>query len=143
MHWVYNAALNWIHRWVKDGTPPPIAPRLETQSLPGFPVVFETDEHGNTLGGIRTPFVDVPIAALTGADNKAAEGAPLFSLFCGIFGKTGPFSSEKLAELYPSHDDFVGKYRSATFETVQSGYLLLEDANHLIDAAEVSNIGNE
>jgi len=143
MHWVYNAALNWMNRWVKDGTPPPIAPRLETQSLPGFRVVFKTDEHGNTLGGIRTPFVDVPLATLTGADNKAAEGAPLFSTFCSIFGKTVPFSPEKLAELYPSHDDFVGKYESATFETVQSGFLLLEDAINLIDAAEESNIGNE
>jgi hypothetical protein len=66
------------------------------------------------------------IATLTGADNKAAEAAPLFSLFCGIFGKTVPFSSEELAGLYPSHDDFVGKYGSATFETVQSGHLLLE-----------------
>jgi hypothetical protein len=105
-------------------------------------VVFKTDEHGNTLRGIRTPFVDVPIATLTGADNKAAEGAPLISFFCSIFGETVPFSSEKLTELYPSRDDFVGKYRSATFETVQSGFLLLEDAINLIDAAEESNIGN-
>jgi len=143
MHWVYNAALNWVNRWVKDGTPPPIAPQLETESLPGFRVVFKTDEHGNTLGGIRTPFVDVPIATLTGSDNKAAEGAPLFSFFCGLFGKTVPLSTEKLAELYPSHDDFVWKYRSATFEAVESGYLLLEDAVNLIDAAEESIIGKE
>ena len=143
MHWVYNAALNWINRWVKDGTPPPIAPRLKTHSLPGFRVIFKTDEHGNTLGGIRTPFVDVPIATLTGADNKAAEGAPLFSYFCSLFGKTAPLSPETLAELYSSHDDFVGQYRSATFEQVQSGFLLLEDAINLIDAAEESNIGSE
>jgi len=143
MHWVYNAALNWMNRWVRDGTPPPIAPRLETESLPGFRVVFKTDEHGNTLGGIRTPFVDVPIATLRGADNRAAEGAPIFSFFCSLFGKTVPFSTEKLAELYTSHDDFVEKYRSATLETVQAGYLLPEDATHLIDAAEGSDIGHE
>ena len=76
MHWVFNAAVHWINRWVKYGTPPPIAPRLEATTAPGVdPVVFAVDAHGNALGGIRTPFVDVPIAKLAGTGNGARPPA--------------------------------------------------------------------
>ena len=71
MHWVFNAAVHWINRWAKYGTPPPIAPRLQATSAPGIvPVVFAIDSHGNTLGGIRTPLVDAPIAKLTGTGQR-------------------------------------------------------------------------
>ncbi len=131
-HWVINAAVRWINRWVKHGTPPPIAPRLQATTQPGVsPVVFAADSHGNTLGGIRTPFVDVPVARLTGGGNGArppafpGEVVPPISFFCGIFGQTVPFDDAKLASLYPSHSVFVLKYLLASVDAVQ---LALPDA---------------
>ncbi len=97
---------------------------------------FETDEHGNTLGGIRTPFVDVPLATLKGSGNGRGEGAPMISYFCGIFGETVPFSQEKLQALYQSKDIFVQQYTEATQRAVESTYLLEEDGELLIKAAE-------
>jgi len=135
-HWVINAAMHWINLWVKDGISPPIAPRIETLTQPGLPVVFNLDEHGNVLGGIRTPFLDAPVATLSGGGNGAAENAPLFSAFCGLFGQTIPFTDEKLLSLYPSHDVFVEKFRAATDAAVSAGFLLPEDALKLNDAAE-------
>lgn len=134
MHWVFNAALNWIDRWVKEGTAPPIAPRL--QRKPWALTSFKKDEHGNVLGGIRTPFVDVPLAEISGQGNGAAPGAGILSTFCTIFGHTLPFSREKLAELYPIHDDFVSAFRDSTLEAVESTFLLPEDGAMLIDALE-------
>lgn len=142
MHWVYNAALHWINRWVADGTPPPIAPRFQTQSLPGLPVVFKTDEHGNTLGGIRTPQVDVPVATLTGTGNQAAPNSTPTSTFCSLFGQTVPFGATELATLYPSHDAFVKQYWLSALNATLHGYLLWDDAINLVDAADSSTIGN-
>jgi hypothetical protein len=142
MHWLFNGAVHWIDRWVRFGTPPPIAPRLEATTAPGVsPVVFAEDEHGNTLGGIRSPYVDVPIATLKGTGNTGAPGAPPSSAFCSIFGQTVPFSDEKLAELYPTHGRFLARYFVATLTALRSRYLLLPDLLALFRAAALSDVG--
>jgi hypothetical protein len=139
---VINAALHQINRWVKTGTPPPIAPRLQATSAPGVsPVVFATDAHGNTRGGIRTPFVDAPIAKLTGTGNATAPGGPPTSGFCSIFGQTIPFSNAQLSAQYPTHNDFVRDFAIAAFKAVLSRHLMLPDAVALIRAAAGTGIG--
>jgi len=140
MHWVFNAALHSINHWVKDDVAPAIAPRLETEAAPLI-TIFKSDEHGNTRGGIRTPFVDVPLATLDGFGNGPAEGAPFISAFCGIFGQTIPFTAEKLATLYPTDADFADKFRASALQAVQAGFLLQEDASKLIDAADNYDVG--
>jgi len=140
MHWVFNAALNSINRWVKEGAPPAIAPRIETDDSIPFLTQLLSDENGNTRGGVRTPFVDVPLATLGGFGNTAAEGAPFISQFCALFGQAVPFSTEKLVQLYPANEDFVDKFRAATLQAVQAGFLLQDDAVHLIEAAENHDI---
>lgn len=144
MHWVYGASLRWLNQWASFGTPPPIAPRLEATTAPGVsPVVFAVDEHGNTVGGIRTPYVDVPIARLGGVGNSAAPGSPPgLSAFCGSFGVTVPFTEERLAELYPNHASFVFSYLIASLEAVRSQYVHPADALALLLAATRSDIGN-
>jgi hypothetical protein len=141
-HWVINAALHHLDRWVTFGTPPSIAPRLQTTSAPGVsPVVFAKDANGNTLGGIRTPFVDAAIATLLGTGNSTAPGGSPTSTFCSIFGLTIPFSDAQLATLYPSHDDFVRDYMVAVLSAVNAGYLLPPDGLALFNAAVATNIG--
>ncbi len=135
MHWVFNAALHWMDRWVREATPPPIAPRLEADKGWLF-MSMKQDEHGNTLGGIRSPFVDAPLATLTGSGNGRAAGAPLISMFCSLFGETIPFSEQKLQTLYPTQQAFVEQFQQATFRAVESGFLLPSDAELLIQAAK-------
>jgi hypothetical protein len=141
-HWVINAALRRLDRWVRYGKAPRIAPRLRSTSVPGVaPVTFETDAHGNTLGGIRTPFVDVPVATLTGTGNGPAVGGPPTSGFCSIFGQTVPFTDEKIAALYPSHGAFVWTFALASLRAYESGYLTEPDVLNLVLAAVQSDIG--
>jgi hypothetical protein len=141
-HWVINSALHHLNDWVTDGAAPPIAPRLETTSAPGeSPVVFAKDANGNTLGGIRTPFVDAAIATLLGTGNSTAPGGSPTSTFCSIFGLTIPFTDAQLASLYPSHDDFVRAYMVAVLSAVNEGYLLPPDGLALFNAAVATTIG--
>jgi len=144
MHWVFDAAVHWIHRWVRTRgrRAPPIAPRLQAITEPGVsPAEFAVDEHGIALGGIRTPYVDAPIATLAGVGNGAAPGAPPLSVFCSAFGVTIPFTDVKLAELYPDHRSYVRAFRRAASDAVRAGYLRRKDARLLSRAASLSTIG--
>lgn len=131
---VLMAALRHLDRWVRDGTPPPKGQPLVVEARPPSgeetrpTYVVSRDEYGNAVGGIRTPFVDAPRAALTGELN---QGGP----FCSLFGTTAPFDAATIAELYPSRDAFLGEFRRSTQQTVKAGFLLPEEARKLHAAA--------
>lgn len=121
---VQNAAAAHLARWVDGGTPPPKAPRLVTS---GKKIV--RDEHGIAKGGIRTPIVDVPVAANTGARNIGGR-------FCDLFGTTAPFDAPTLASLYPSHDAYVSKFNRSADAAVAAGFWLAPDAALWKEAAQ-------
>jgi hypothetical protein len=128
-----RAALHHLVAWVRTGEAPPAAPRLALATED--PPVIARDEHGNALGGIRTPFVDVPVSALSGAP---APGQPPF---CSSFGSTIPFDAATLARLYPDHAAYVDAFTASTEATVDAGFLLRPEADEMIAAAEQSAIG--
>ena len=63
-HFVAKAALVALNRWMTEGSLPPTAPPLQL-SRPDPPELAR-DHLGNAIGGVRTPDVDVPVAALSG-----------------------------------------------------------------------------
>jgi hypothetical protein len=128
-HYVLAAALQKLERWVQKGIPAPRAPRLE---VAGGEIV--RDERGNALGGIRTPQLDVPVAALSGLGQMG-------SAFCFLFGTTAPFDEATLAALYPSHEGYVAAVRRAARAAVRRGFLLRTDAKAIVAAAEASSVG--
>lgn len=118
-HYVGQAAVEHLHRWVRDGRPPPEAPRLEIES---GPAVFRVDEHGNARGGVRTPWVDVPTALLSGF-GQDGDGT-----LASLLGSTRPFSARRLAELYPGgQDDYMVKFVDARERAEAAGFLLAAD----------------
>jgi len=133
---VLNAAYSHLERWVRDGTLPPKSPRLDVTV--GTPTTVNRDEHGNALGGIRTPLLDAPIATLTGSGGNGGSG----SRFCSLYGTTAPFDAAKLASLYPTHADYVAKFNQATDRAVKAGFILAPEAKNLKAAAAASNVGN-
>jgi len=94
----------------------------------------EVDEHGNALGGIRTPWVDSPIATLMGLQ-------PTGSLLCIIFGTTTPFDEAKLAALYPTPKAFTKAHGKALKRAVKKGWILKPDAKLIKQWAAESGIG--
>jgi hypothetical protein len=83
------------------GTAPASPPLFTGQSVgettAGAP---QLDGHGNILGGLRTPAVDVPVATLSGQPQAG-------SLYCAFFGQTTPFTAAQLKALYPTRLAFV------------------------------------
>ena len=133
-HWALDAAVHWLNRWVVTGSSPPRAPLLATTSV--SPVVFERDANGNTIGGVRTPQVDAPIAALTGQSGGGAG-------FCFLFGTTVPFSTTQLDSLYMNHRQFVSAWAHAVARERARGFLLPADAVELLRSAALSRIGGQ
>ncbi len=131
-HWVLDAAMYWTNLWVSKGILPPAGQPLRVSSV--SPVVFAKDANGNTLGGVRSPQVDVPVAAFGGIGNTPA--------FCVLFGTTVPFSQAHLASLYENHGEFVSGWSHAAQNDVKSGFLRPADAEELIESAAMSSVGN-
>ena len=88
------------------------------------------DENGNARGGIRTPHVDVPTATLSG------EAPPGSSIACLLFGSTTPLSAERLAELYPSPEDYLAAWEEATDAAIEAGFVLEDDREALLADAD-------
>jgi hypothetical protein len=109
---------------------PHSAPPLDVAAGP--PVTIMTDAHGNALGGIRTPQLDVPIATFTGEQPGA--------ILCQLLGTTTLFDAATLASLYPSHDAFVAGYRKSLKRAVRSGFLLRPDAKLILTWAKGASV---
>ncbi len=137
-HWLLDSAIFWLNQWVTRGTPPPHGQPLQIAST--SPFAYATDANGNTVGGVRSPQVDAPIAVLAGIGNTPANSASI-SGFCFLFGSTVPYGQAQLASLYPTHLQFVLKWDAATLKDVLHGFILPADAIELANAAAASQIG--
>lgn len=124
-HWILQAAFHHLDRWVRDGTPPPVAEPLQVAST--SPVVLARDADGNALGGVRSPHVDAPVATVDGLNSGGG--------FCGLFGSTTPFTAARLAELYPDNQAFLDAWGAAIVDAVGDGFLLPADGWELYLAA--------
>ena len=75
-HYVLQAAIAGLHDWVRTGATAPDAPPVELSE--GDPPQLILDANGIAMGGVRTPWVDVPIARTSGI---GVEGSVLSILF--------------------------------------------------------------
>jgi hypothetical protein len=122
-HYVLNAALTHLDRWVRDGTPPPHAPRLEAADAAATSLV--RDHVGIARGGIRTPWVEAPSAVLSG-DSPGGDG------FMFLFGRTLALDEATIARLYPGGpEEHRRRFDAATAVAVDAGYLLAADADEI------------
>lgn len=130
-HYVLEAAIYQLNRWVKDRREPPRAEPMATLpgEGPGASQHLALDVHGNSLGGIRTPWMDVPTARLSGI-GQTGEGLAF------LFGTTEVFDSTKLAKLYPGgRTEYLAQFRKALDKAVSAGFLLKADVPEIMDVA--------
>jgi alpha/beta hydrolase family protein len=122
-HYVAMAALLQLDRWVSTGKAPPKAPRLDLEpaAKAGDAPTLVLDAQGNAKGGIRTPWVDAPIAKLSGFGNA---GGP----FGFLVGTTQPFDAATLSKLYPGGKaDYLKKFDVSLDAAVKGGFILPAD----------------
>jgi hypothetical protein len=127
-HYIGQAALDALVAWTAGGPPPPPAPRLDLDAdqhlVPG--------EHGIARGGIRTPWVDVPAATLSGL-GQAGEG------FAVLAGRTDPFDQQTLKRLYPGgRADYLDRFAASLDATIAAGFLRPEDRAEILSLAAAS-----
>lgn len=122
---VVRRAVEALTSWVASGDPPATGAPIEVRDG-----AIVRDEHGNALGGIRTPPVDAPVATLSGEPDEGE------SVICSLFGSTTPFTSEQLAARYPTKADYVEAVRMSADSAVAAGFLRRVDADAMIADAE-------
>jgi hypothetical protein len=132
LHVVAKAALRALTTWVETGRAPPKAPRIDVAAGP--PPQIQRNADGIAQGGIRTPPVDVPVAALSGAPG------PNPSTICLLLGSTNPIPAERLAQLYPSRAAYKQRYERAADAAIKAGFVLRADRAALLAFADPSPI---
>ena len=94
-----RAAAARLACWAEDGVAPPEAPRIDLTTRDDVSVTGN-DEHGNALGGIRSPFVDVPLF------RYAVHGS---GPFCILSGNETSLGGDVLTPLYGDEDGYLGR----------------------------------
>jgi hypothetical protein len=130
-HWVEDTAVNAMYAWMTDGGAPAMGQPLV---LADGGNAYAQDSYGNTLGGVRSPAVDVPIATYSG------QPAPGSSLVCSLFGQTTPLMTAQLMTLYSTHDDYVAKVVAAAMNDQDAGFLLAADVPLVVKEAQAAPV---
>jgi Alpha/beta hydrolase domain len=134
--YVADAAFADLTKWLDDGTPPPRAARIQvTDPRAG---TTDRDRFGNALGGLRTPFVDVPTATYSPIDVAAHETE--LSGLCPLIGFSIPLSHAALHALYPSHADYLARVTREANELVHKGFWVASDAATVVRQAAASDV---
>jgi hypothetical protein len=124
----YHAAWDAMVRWVQDGTPPPIAPRIE---FVGGTIARNPD--GNARGGIQLSEHAVP-TAYNGTGNGGGA-------FCNLFGVHEPFTDAQLRALYRNPGSYTSQVARVNNDNRRAGYIVAADAEASTEAAARSHIG--
>jgi len=120
----YDVALDALDNWARKGTVPKRAPRVETRPATGTPAfTVVTDEHGNARGGVRTPYLEVPVAKYVTSSPGPGN--------CPEIGHTERFDAAKLQMLYGSFDSYASKVRASIARLSGEGWLTRADAQRL------------
>jgi hypothetical protein len=133
-HYVVEAVLWNLDRWIRTGqAPPEAAPiKLSKDDQGGGAVSLVLDANGLAQGGVRTPWVDVPTARLSGVGNS---GGPLGSMV----GVCEPFDAVTLDRLYPGGKSmYLEKFEASLDSAIQAGFILLADRQEILDLAGIA-----
>jgi len=122
MSYAFDAAYANLDLWVRKGTPPPRAMPLKTK-LDGAATSIAVDEFGNGAGGVRNPYVDVPIA--TYFTNSTGPGN------CREMGHKATFESARINALYGSSKNYASKVAQSVDRLVREHWLTESDGKRI------------
>jgi hypothetical protein len=127
--YVLRSAVAALDTWVRTGRAPGSMPQVELAADGSI----SRDADGNALGGIRTPQLDVPVAALSGTGQTGSS-------FCALFGTTAPLPAAALQAAHDTHEQFVAAWTDALTTAVDSGAVLPADATNLRQVVQQSSV---
>lgn len=123
-----RAALAQLFRWAEEGVAPSEADRIEMDQI-DVVATPSADEAGNALGGVRSPFVDVPLVRY----QVVAGGE---GLECAFVGTETPLPDDELVDRYGDVESYLEQFTESLDATIAAGFLLEADRAELLDDAE-------
>jgi len=120
--YAYDSALVALDRWARKGTPAPRAGMIEVKD--GAVVL---DAAGNGVGGVRSPWVDVPAA--TYFTTSPGPGT------CFELGHTVAFDKAKMDSLYGNEKNYQTKFAQSVDQLVKAGWFTESDGKKIKAAA--------
>jgi hypothetical protein len=147
-----SVALHHLVQWVDAGRVPPRADRiLVDRNASNDGSLIALDEFGNPKGGIRSPYVDVPVAKY-GVPNEGAVPAtpntvPWVALrgdagidqLCRLTGYQIALSNAELKKLYGTKAAYLTKVQQRVDELTRQGWSLPVYKDQILaDAAAVN-----
>jgi hypothetical protein len=126
-HYVLQAAVAALHDWIRTGAPAPSAPPISVAQEE--PLQIALDSNGLAEGGIRTPWVDVPVGRTSGAGTDE-------SALSVLFGSGELFDPATLSRLYPGGPaEYVERFTAALDRSIASGFIRPADRSEILALA--------
>lgn len=116
-------ALHHVIEWADTGTVPPRAERIVVENG-----AIALDAQGNARGGVRSTYVDVPVATYGVPNNADPKPGTRDDFYCGIAGYETPLAADRLRALHTSVATYRGKVEQRLAELTKAGWFLPEYA---------------
>jgi hypothetical protein len=141
-----SIGLHYLYQWVDKGIAPPKADRIVKEGS-----AMAVDEHGNPKGGIRSPYVDVPVTKY-GVPNRGANPLPASlsayvsrggqqaaNQMCGLSAFQNDYSKDELTKLYGNKKTYKSRFEKRLSELEKAGWSLSMYHDLILsDAAKVN-----
>jgi Alpha/beta hydrolase domain len=126
-HYVLQAAISKLNTWVRAGEPAPTSPPIALTDAD--PPQLVVDANGLAEGGVRTPWVDVPVARTSGL-------APDESAMSFLFGSGELFDAATIRRMYPGGaKDYLERFTDALDLTISLGFIVPADRAEILQLA--------
>jgi hypothetical protein len=123
MSLAFNTAFARLDEWARKGMAAPRARRLELKDAGTAQSAVIVDRFGHGVGGVRTPYVEVPVAAY--ATSSPGPGT------CREMGHKTPFDWPRLEALYGTYKGYAAKVADAVDRLVKERWLTTGDARRV------------
>jgi hypothetical protein len=123
----FDAILRNLDSWVRRGIAPPPGREIAVSDTTAV-----VDSFGNAVGGVRSPYVDVPTSTWLPSNSGPT--------FCGLAGLQRSFPGELLQDLYATHRAYVRAVTRDALRLERKRYLTSYDARQLIRGARRSSV---
>jgi hypothetical protein len=134
MTFAFDSAFANLQQWVRKGTLPPRAPRIELKDAGTPQASVVTDPSGNGVGGVRNPYVDVPVA--TYLTSSPGPGN------CREMGHKIDFDTARIRTLYSADKDYGAKMGQSVDKLVKDRWLTEADGRKIKQSLAVRGGAN-
>lgn len=129
-HYVGQAAVAALDLWLRTGRPPASTARIAMPA--GVRDDASRDAQGIALGGVRSPWTDVPTIRLSGkGDPKSFVGS--------LAGSGIKLTKTELAALYPGGKaEYLRRFTTALDTAIRAGHILRDDRAEILEIAAIN-----